>query len=114
MIQNSDIQAEVQSIFSLLEEVKDPEIPVLSVIDLGIVRDVIITNEDIVIHITPTYIGCPAMGVIEMDILSLLWSKGYKNVKIETVISPAWTTDWMTESGKQKNMELLLQIKIQN
>lgn len=105
MIQNSDIQAEVQSIFSLLEEVKDPEIPVLSVIDLGIVRDVIITNEDIVIHITPTYIGCPAMGVIEMDMLSLLWSIGYKNVKIETVISPAWTTDWMTESGKQKLKE---------
>jgi ring-1,2-phenylacetyl-CoA epoxidase subunit PaaD len=96
----------VQKIWSILEEVTDPEVPVLSVIDLGIIRDVKTTKagdeEQIEVVITPTYSGCPAMDVIRMSIRMVLLQHGYKKVQITTVLSPAWTTDWMTEAGKQK------------
>ena len=92
----------------MLGQVNDPEVPVLSVIDLGIVRDVKFhpaahTEEDsIEVIITPTYSGCPAMNTIEWDIRTLLLQNGYSNIKISTVLSPSWTTDWMSEAGKQK------------
>lgn len=89
-------------IWQLLEEVKDPEVPILSILDLGIVRKVSVTEDHVRITITPTYSGCPAMDVISMDIRLKLIEKGYRDVSIEQVLSPAWTTDWMTESGKQK------------
>jgi len=96
----------VQKIWSILSAVCDPEVPVLSVIDLGIIRDIklIRTNDEegIEVVITPTYSGCPAMDVIRMNIRMELLQHGYKNVQISTVLSPAWTTDWMTEAGKQK------------
>jgi ring-1,2-phenylacetyl-CoA epoxidase subunit PaaD len=96
----------ISNIWSILEEVCDPEVPVLSVIDLGIIRDVKITKandeERIEVVITPTYSGCPAMDVIRMNIRMELLQHGYQNVQITTVLSPAWTTDWMTEAGKQK------------
>ena len=82
----------------------DPEIPVLSVIDLGIVRDVKI-GDTIEIIITPTYSGCPAMSVIATNIKFELLVNGFQNVTITEVLSPAWTTDWMTESGKNKLRE---------
>jgi ring-1,2-phenylacetyl-CoA epoxidase subunit PaaD len=79
----------------------------LSVIDLGVVRDVKLNTtpngeEGIEVVITPTYSGCPAMDVIRMNIRMVLLQHGYKNVQIKTVLSPAWTTDWMSEAGKQK------------
>jgi len=86
----------------ILEEVMDPEVPVLSVIDLGIIREVKETQEGVEVVITPTYSGCPAMDVIRMNIRMALLQHGYASVKIKTVLSPAWTTDWMTEKGKQK------------
>jgi ring-1,2-phenylacetyl-CoA epoxidase subunit PaaD len=89
-------------IWSLLEEVKDPEVPVLSVIDLGIIRDVKTEGDAIEIIITPTYSGCPAMDVIAMDIRLKLIEKGYRKLKVSQQLSPAWTTDWMTEKGKAK------------
>jgi ring-1,2-phenylacetyl-CoA epoxidase subunit PaaD len=89
-------------IWSLLEEVKDPEVPVLSVIDLGIIRDVKTEGDAIEIIITPTYSGCPAMDVIAMDIRLKLIEKGYRKHKVSQQLSPAWTTDWMTEKGKAK------------
>jgi ring-1,2-phenylacetyl-CoA epoxidase subunit PaaD len=96
----------VKEIWSILEEVCDPEVPVLSVIDLGIIRDVKLmrTNDEegIEVVITPTYSGCPAMDVIRMNIRMVLLEHGYKNVQITTVLSPAWTTDWMTEAGKHQ------------
>lgn len=96
----------VQKIWLILEEVCDPEVPVLSVIDLGIIRDIKVIHandeEGIEVVITPTYSGCPAMDVIRMNIRMVLLQHGYKNVQISTVLSPAWTTDWMTEAGKQK------------
>lgn len=90
------------TIYSYLEEIKDPEVPVLSIIDLGIVRDVIIHDDEIEIKITPTYMGCPVMDVISMQIRIMLSTLKFKKIKITQSLSPAWTTDWMTEEGKQK------------
>jgi len=91
-----------KEIWKILEEVKDPEVPVLSVIDLGIIRSVGVSNDKINIVVTPTYSGCPALDVINMDIRLKLIEKGYRDVSIQQQLSPAWTTDWMTEKGKQK------------
>jgi len=84
-----------------LHEVPDPEIPVISVVDLGIVRDVARRGDSWVVTITPTYSGCPAMREIEQDVISLLQRKGLADVRVEITLSPAWTTDWMSERGKQ-------------
>ena len=99
-----------ENIWTILKEVKDPEVPVLSVVDLGIIRDVkFVSNlpgrESLLITITPTYSGCPAMDVINMDIRIKLMEKGYRDVNIKQQLSPAWTTDWMTEEGKRKLKE---------
>jgi len=91
-----------EKILDILNEVMDPEVPVLSVIDLGIVRNVKVDNAEIEVFITPTYSGCPAMDVIRNNIKSCLEQHGYKNFHVTTELSPAWTTDWMTESGKEK------------
>ena len=98
----NDQTISTKKIWQLLEEVYDPEVPVLSVIDLGIVRDVKINDDEIEIIITPTYSGCPAMDVIRMNIKMILLGHGYKKIKITSVLSPAWTTDWMSEHGKEK------------
>ena len=90
------------TIYQILENVTDPEIPVISIRDLGILRDVKIGNEQVEVIITPTYSGCPAMLAIEKDINNVLKSNGVNDFKITTVLSPAWTTDWMTEEGKKK------------
>jgi ring-1,2-phenylacetyl-CoA epoxidase subunit PaaD len=101
-------QKEIASqIWDLLQQVNDPEVPVLSVIDLGIIRDVKVESRtssdlDVEVVITPTYSGCPAMDVISMNIRMILLEHGFKSVRITNVLSPAWTTDWMTEAGKQK------------
>ena len=93
----------VDAIRTILKEVPDPEVPVLSVLDLGIVRDILIHKDGSVeVIITPTYTGCPAMDVIRMSIRMSLLENGYKNVIVSTVLSPAWTTDWMSEEGKRK------------
>ncbi|HJT74391.1 MAG TPA: 1,2-phenylacetyl-CoA epoxidase subunit PaaD, partial [Chitinophaga sp.] len=89
-------------IWSILETVFDPEVPVLSVIDLGIVRDIKLNGDKPEITITPTYSGCPAMDMISMNIRLALLEKGYKEVEIKSVLSPAWTTEWITEAGKNK------------
>lgn len=94
-----------RKIWSLLEEVADPEVPVLSVIDLGIIRGVKANDDEVEIVITPTYTGCPAMDTISMNIRMTLLANGYKNISIIQALSPAWTTDWMTEKGKQKLKE---------
>jgi len=91
------------TIWEILEKVLDPEVPVLSILDLGIVRAVKMDSENRPeIIITPTYTGCPAMNVIEVNIKSVLQEHGYQIVKVTTVLSPAWTTDWLTEAGRKK------------
>jgi ring-1,2-phenylacetyl-CoA epoxidase subunit PaaD len=92
----------MQKIWQLLEEVCDPEVPVLSVIDLGVVRKVEIEDEKVIITLTPTYSGCPAMNTISFDIRLKMAEMGYKNVEIKQILSPAWTTDWLSENGKRK------------
>ena len=89
---------DIDALWRVLEGVPDPEIPVVSVVDLGIVRAV--TPERVTI--TPTYTGCPATQVIERDIRGALDAAGYRDVAVETVLSPPWTTDWISESGKAK------------
>ena len=91
-----------KTIWSLLEEVNDPEVPVLSIVDLGIVRDVRRDGNRVEVIITPTYSGCPAMDAIRMNIRMVLLQHGYTDAIITTVLSPAWTTDWMSDKGKEK------------
>ncbi|MBS1783728.1 MAG: phenylacetate-CoA oxygenase subunit PaaJ [Bacteroidetes bacterium] len=91
-----------QDIFQALASVSDPEVPVLSILDLGIVRQVSVHENEVVITITPTYSGCPAMDVIAMNIRMVLLSKGLRSIRIENQLSPAWTTDWMSDDGKKK------------
>ena len=96
-------------VYKWLSDVKDPEVPVLSILDLGIVRDVVIDNNSaepaVKVTITPTYSGCPAMDVIAIGIRMALLGNGVRNIAIEPQLSPAWTTDWMTEDGKRKLKE---------
>lgn len=99
---NISAQATEAVVWRILEQVKDPEVPVLSVVDLGIVRNVQISGKQIQLTITPTYSGCPAMDAISMDIRLKLIEHGFRHVHIQQQLSPAWTTDWMSESGKQK------------
>lgn len=90
------------AIWKVLETVCDPEVPVLTIVDLGIVRDVQNSEKGAVITITPTYSGCPAMDVIRIQIKMALAEAGIKEVEIKQILSPAWTTDWMSEEGKKK------------
>lgn len=96
---------DIQPVLAILGNVMDPEVPVLSVLDLGIVRDIVFRNDGIEVTITPTYSGCPAMDVISINIRMALLAEGYQNIKIRQVLSPAWTTDWMSEEGKKKLKE---------
>lgn len=92
-----------ENIWKYLEQVPDPEIPVISVIDLGVVRDVQIQDDgQVIISITPTYSGCPAMSEIQTGIRLKLMEHGYMNVLIREQLSPAWTTAWLSESGRIK------------
>src|SRR5881396_1965400 len=99
---SSASEHELEAIWQILEMVVDPEVPVLSILDLGIVREVKFNDDQVEIVITPTYTGCPAMDMISMNIKLALIEHGYNNVKITSVLSPAWTTDWMSEAGKEK------------
>lgn len=91
-----------EQIFRLLSEIPDPEIPVINILELGILQDVKFENDLCTVVITPTYTGCPAMKVIEDDIRIKLKEAGIKNVKVDLVYSPAWTTDWISDEAKEK------------
>src|SRR4051812_21705750 len=96
-----------EQVYQWLATVSDPEVPVLTVLDLGVVRNVTVTknqqNQPVVnVTITPTYSGCPAMDMIAMNIRLALMGHGVKHINIDMQLSPAWTTDWMTETGKAK------------
>ncbi|CAB3719283.1 MULTISPECIES: 1,2-phenylacetyl-CoA epoxidase subunit PaaD [Achromobacter] len=88
-------------VYAWLHEVPDPEIPVLSVVDLGVVRDVTWEGDTCVVVITPTYSGCPAMREITQDIQQTLARHGVADVRVDTRLAPAWTTDWMSEKGRE-------------
>jgi ring-1,2-phenylacetyl-CoA epoxidase subunit PaaD len=91
------------AVLAILDTVMDPEVPVLSVRELGIVRDVTVdASGAVTVTVTPTYSGCPAMHVIEDDIRSALAGAGFASVRVETVYAPAWTSDWIPESARAK------------
>ncbi|MBT2565273.1 phenylacetate-CoA oxygenase subunit PaaJ [Arthrobacter sp. ISL-85] len=91
-----------QKAWDVAATVVDPEIPVLSIADLGILRDVRVADNQVTVTITPTYSGCPAMDAIRDDLYTAFKKEGYEDVHVDLVLAPAWTTDWMTEAGKQK------------
>lgn len=91
-----------EELLEILGTVKDPEVPVLSVVELGIVRDAVASDAGVVVTITPTYSGCPAMHEIEMEIRRALAAEALGPVEIRTTYSPAWTTDWISASAREK------------
>jgi ring-1,2-phenylacetyl-CoA epoxidase subunit PaaD len=109
----------VQAVREVLAHVHDPEIPVITIDDLGILRDVSVTGAHVQVTVTPTYSGCPAMDEIRADITAALAARGWDDVEVRTVLAPAWTTDWMSEDGRRRLREfgiappgqLLLQIR---
>ena len=86
----------------VLETVLDPEVPVLSIVELGIVREVAVEGDTVTVTVTPTYSGCPAMHAIEAEIRATLAAAGFPRVELKTVYAPAWTTDWMSDPAKEK------------
>ncbi len=84
-----------------LEQVPDPEIPVISIVDLGIVRDIDWDGHTCIVTITPTYSGCPAMRQITQDVVDMLHRRGIEDVRVETRLAPAWTTDWLSDKGRE-------------
>ncbi len=96
---------EQQQAWDIAATVCDPEIPVLTIADLGILRDVQVTEGQVRVTITPTYSGCPAMDAIRDDLKAAFAKMGYKDTEVVLVLAPAWTTDWMTDAGKAKLRE---------
>jgi ring-1,2-phenylacetyl-CoA epoxidase subunit PaaD len=92
----------VDQIRNLISDIPDPEIPVITITDLGVLRDVNIASDKVTITITPTYNGCPAMQAISQSITETLHQNGINNVEIKTVFFPVWTTDWMTDDAKER------------
>ncbi len=91
-----------QAIWTVLQNVPDPEVPAISVVELGIVRSVVLTGGDWVVTVTPTYSGCPAVEAINVNILAALQEAGISNARVESTISPPWTTDDITARGRRK------------
>ena len=94
--------ADEKQVWDWLNEIPDPEIPVISIVELGVVRKVETEDKKVIVYITPTYTGCPAMNVFEEDIQNTLLDKGFETVIIRTVWSPAWTTDWLSDETLEK------------
>lgn len=91
-----------KQILDFLEEIPDPEIPVINIVEMGIVRGVVFQDGKWEVLITPTYSGCPAMVQIEEDILKELRGRGFENAVVKRVFSPAWTTDWFSDTAREK------------
>lgn len=96
------LRPSIDEVWHWLAEVPDPEIPVISLTDLGIIRDVAWRDDTLVVTVTPTYSGCPATTIINLDIETALAEKGLSKVKLERQLSPAWTTDWISAEGREK------------
>jgi ring-1,2-phenylacetyl-CoA epoxidase subunit PaaD len=91
-----------EAVLAALDEVPDPEVPAISVVELGVVRDVAVDGGAVTVTITPTYSGCPAMKAIEEDILAALHRRGWTDARVRTAYAPAWTTDWLTDAAREK------------
>jgi ring-1,2-phenylacetyl-CoA epoxidase subunit PaaD len=97
-----DHKVDTTQLYEILSKVVDPEIPVLTLQDLGVLRDITVNDNEVRVSITPTYAGCPAMETMRADIVSALSDAGYHQVVVQQVLSPAWTSDWMSASGREK------------
>ena len=93
---------DLETVWSWLSHVPDPEIPVISITDLGIIRDVQWQEDTLEVTITPTYSGCPATSIINFDIETALHEKGIEKITLKRQLSPAWTTDWLSERGRAR------------
>jgi ring-1,2-phenylacetyl-CoA epoxidase subunit PaaD len=91
-----------EQIWQALEEVKDPEIPVVSVVEMGIVRDVVVSDSGVEVTMTPTFSGCPALDVMRHDIKARVQAMGVEQVEVKTVLSPPWSTEWITPEAREK------------
>ncbi|SRR5258706_2283000 len=91
-----------KELFSLLSQIPDPEIPVINIQELGVLRSVKTENGKVIVEMTPTYSGCPALDAIEQEIISALHANGFADVQVKKILSPAWTTDWLTDEAKEK------------
>ena len=96
---------ELDRLRQIVGEVADPEVPVLTIDDLGILRELTLDDDGVVVTITPTYSGCPAMDMIRTEVLGRLRKEGVEKARVRTVLKPAWTTDWMSEDGRRKLRE---------
>ncbi len=94
-----------EQVWEILSHIPDPEIPVISITELGVVRDVDVQGDKVIVSITPTYSGCPAMNTFEADIKKILLMNGFEEVEIKTVYSPAWTTAWISEEARERLRE---------
>ena len=99
---SSAVLPDIQMVRDWLAQVPDPEIPVISLTDLGIIRDVAWQDDTLVVTVTPTYSGCPATSVINLDIEAALRAKGIQKLRLERQLSPPWPTDWITAEGREK------------
>lgn len=95
----------VDQVWGWLDAVPDPEIPVISLVDLGVIRDVAWQDDTLVVAVTPTYSGCPATSIINLDIQTALQARGVEDLRLETRIAPPWTTDWLSDKGRAKMAE---------
>lgn len=99
---NADGQWTEEVVMAVLGTIPDPEVPAISIVELGLIRAIRITDDEIAVTVTPTYSGCPAMDTIRKEIRRVLHEHGAESVSIDTVLSPAWTTDWIGEEAKKK------------
>jgi ring-1,2-phenylacetyl-CoA epoxidase subunit PaaD len=99
------VNAAPADVLAILEQVKDPEVPVISIVELGIVRGVEVDGDTVRVDITPTYSGCPAMRTIEEEVVATLREHGFREVTVRTVFQPAWTTEWIGEEARRKLRE---------
>jgi ring-1,2-phenylacetyl-CoA epoxidase subunit PaaD len=90
------------SILELLNKIPDPEVPAISIVELGVVRDVEVIDDKVIVSMTPTYNGCPALNVMEQQVREALLQEGFQDVEIKRIYKPAWTTDWMSDEVKEK------------
>ena len=90
---------------SIVDNIPDPEIPVLTLSDLGVIRSVTVSKDSVTVGVSPTYSGCPATEFIQQNITDELQQNGFENVQTEQVLSPAWTTDWISQDGRRKLKE---------
>ena len=101
---NSSFSINKQIIIAAINSIPDPEVPVLTIEDLGIIRNIEF-EDSLIVTITPTYSGCPAMQYIENNIKEIAQKNGFENIVVKTVLTPAWTTDWLSDNGKKKLLE---------